>query len=303
MELSISLNKSKPHPNDDLKIYFTLRNKLRSSILIQEASLTVPWSSRRARRQIHKKLKPPTPILFRDWYDSCRFKFPVKIPKYIIGKHPLNLSLSYAILRDDGKWGQLRQQKYIHPVEISVTPRYVAFISRSVRPHESLIPNEISRIIRTWNFETLTFGIEVKLEGRSPEQVIGETIQSCDVIFAIATKRDQLNNGLGWRTLEYLQGEVGYSYAKNKPIFVLVDREVDLGGLASCFKPNIFDTRNFSEFKLWLNGFLYDVREVVKQWKIKKRREAIIKGIEAYVPTIAVSFLGGTLLGTALSRK
>ncbi len=300
MELTCHFNKVKPHPGDILRVYFTLRNKDESKILIRNVSLSSSWISTPLDKEIRRVLEPPSRIWLWDNYDNWTFDFSLEIPKYIIGKHHLNLCVSYVFMQENGQWGYLRHWNSNWVINISVEPRYRAFISRTIRPQESEVPDAISDVFQRWNFEIQTVGKEIELKGRPLEQVIGESITITDIIFAIATKRDQLQNRLGWRTLEYLQGEVGYSYAKDKPIIVFVEEGVDLGGLASCFKPIVFNPRKLKQFKHWLNDSLYEIREWLRTWKRRKFWDNFSEGLITKGIPLTIMFISGFAIGKML---
>lgn len=126
---------------------------------------------------------------------------------------------------------------------ISVYPRplYRVFVSRGLRAEDRVIEDRvigdpIVRMIREWGFETVTVGVEVKVPEELVPQKVKEEIMKADALIAIATPRflDALT-GL-WRTLEWLHGEVGVAFGVNKPLLILKDKRVSLGGLPSYCK-------------------------------------------------------------------
>ncbi len=114
-------------------------------------------------------------------------------------------------------------------------------------------------MIREWGFDTITVGIEVEVPEEEVPLRVREEIKRADALIAIATPRfgDALT-GL-WRTLEWLHGEVGIAFGVDKPLLILKDKRVSLGGLLSYLSgaghiPYIeFDPYNLEELKLKLS--------------------------------------------------
>ncbi len=102
-------------------------------------------------------------------------------------------------------------------------------------------------------------------------------------VFGIATRRDQLANNLHWKTFEWLQGETGIAFSKKKQILILVERGVDLSGIASKCDLIEFDLYNLEKIPLFFDKAMPIVRE-----NIKKRlgTEALFK----------ILLLGGTFV-------
>jgi hypothetical protein len=133
-----------------------------------------------------------------------------------------------------------------------------------------MIGDPIVEIIREWGFETVTVGVEVKVPEEQVPIKVKEEIKNSDAIIAIATPRfmDALT-GL-WRTLEWLHGEVGIAFGVDKPLLILKDRRVSLGGLPSYLSglkqiPLIeFDPYNLEELKTGLSSLMPGFREWIE---------------------------------------
>lgn len=136
-----------------------------------------------------------------------------------------------------------------------------------------------------------------------------EEIMRSEGVIAIATPRfmDALTGT--WRTLEWLHNEVGIAYGVDKPLLILKDKRVSLGGLPSYLTnlkqiPAIeFDPYNLDELKNGLSSIMPSFRE----WIETKRRQAfneslgkLIVGGLAVVGFIAViSGIAGALSGSS----
>lgn len=113
------------------------------------------------------------------------------------------------------------------------TPLYRAFISRGLWPEDRALGDPVAEMIREWGFQTTTVGIEVHAPQNGVPTAIREHIGKSDAMIALATPRfqDELT-GL-WRTLEWLHAEAGIAFGADKPLLILRDNSVSLGGLPS----------------------------------------------------------------------
>jgi len=116
-------------------------------------------------------------------------------------------------------------------ISVYPTPLYRVFVSRGLSAEDRAIGDPIAEMIREWGFETVTVGVEVEVPEEQIPTKVKEEIKRCDALIAIATPRhlDTLT-GL-WRTLEWLHGEVGMAFGIDKPLLILKDKRVSLGGL------------------------------------------------------------------------
>jgi hypothetical protein len=194
---------------------------------------------------------------------------------------------------------------------ISIYPRplYKVFVSRSIRDEDKWITDPIVETIREWGFETVTVGIEVKVPEEQVPMKVKEEIMNADALIAIATPRflDSLT-GL-WKTLEWLHAETGIAYGLDKPLLILKDRRIHLGGLPgylATFKqaPVIeFDPFNLDELKAKLSAVMPGFRE----WIADKRRqeffEALAKLAVIALAIIALPGIIDSILGSSKKRN
>jgi hypothetical protein len=85
--------------------------------------------------------------------------------------------------------------------------------------------------MRQWNLTTRTVGIEVHASQRNTSGIIKEEIKKADGVVAIATPRNYDQITKNWRTLEWLQSEVGIAFGVNKPLLIIHEYEVKLDAL------------------------------------------------------------------------
>lgn len=174
--------------------------------------------------------------------------------------------------------------------QIKPIPIYRAFISRSVRENEKIIPNYISQTIERWGFNTFTVGIPpLKKNYTNDEllQAIRLEIEKADIVFAIATKRDELSNNLQWRTFEWLQSEAAMGFILNKQVLVFVEKGVILSGLASKRVVLQFDPDYLEEINNFFDVNMLQIRENIEN---RKNTEFLLNSLKG------LGILGGLIL-------
>lgn len=206
----------------------------------------------------------------------------LSLPENVVGRKIFRLKYRmYECI--DNNWVDLGFYQPDKRYFISIYPRplYRVFVSRGLRIEDRVIGDPIAEVIREWGFETITVGIEIKVpEEQIPSQV-REEIRRADAVVAIATPRymDALT-GL-WRTLEWAHNEVGIAFGIDKPLLMLEDGGVSIGGLPSYLAelkqtPRIeFDPYNLDELIIGLSAVMPGFRE----WIENKRRQEFLDGL------------------------
>jgi len=165
------------------------------------------------------------------------------------------------------------------------------------------IGDRIAEMIREWGFETVTIGIEVKVPEEQVPVRVKEEIKKSDAVVAIATPRflDALTEL--WRTLEWCHNEVGIAFGIDKPLLILKDKGVSLGGLPSYLAelkqtPLIeFDPYNLDELRVGLSTKMPGFRDRIET-KRRQEFDSLKKGLA--VTGIAIgSGIIGYLLGSS----
>jgi len=234
----------------------------------------------------------------------------LSLPKNVVGRKIFTLEYHlheyiYENWIDLGSYSSDKQ----YFVSVYPTPLYKVFISRGLLTEDKAVGDPIAEMIREWGFETVTVGIEVKVPEEQAPTKVREEIKKSDAVIVVATPRfmDALT-GL-WRTLEWLHNEVGIAFGINKPLLILKDKRVALGGLPSYLSklkqtPAIeFGPYNLNEVKIGLSSIMPGFRE----WIETKRRQEffdafgrIVVGGLAIVGFIAIlSGIVGALSGSS----
>jgi hypothetical protein len=178
---------------------------------------------------------------------------------------------------------------------IKPVPIYRAFISRSVRASEASIPDFISREIEKWGFQGYTVGIPPLNKQYSDNELVEEItsqIKQADIVFGIATKRDQLVNYINFKAPEWVQSETAIGYSMNKPVIMFVDKDVSLSGLASKFIFIQFDPCQMESITAYFDENIPRIRQIIQQQKDQSALTAVLAG---------VGIIGGIALVSLLS--
>jgi len=124
-------------------------------------------------------------------------------------------------------------------------------------------------------------------------------IEQSDIVFAIATKRDQMLNTLRWRTFEWLQSEAAIAHVKNKPVLVFVERGVELSGFANLRTVgSLLSPRDLSCIDAYFDKNMPQNRDMIAQRRKTKFWDGVLGGV-TIVGSLALVALGGYFLGKA----
>lgn len=132
-----------------------------------------------------------------------------------------------------GTWTPPAQEETLPCLKVLIRPtkKLRLFVSRGIRDGDLAINEPLTDVVRAWNFETVTVGVEVKVtEAEVANRVRGEILTSPGII-VMATRRTLNALNQTWKTLEWAHGETGIAFADEKPILVFQDQGVELGGL------------------------------------------------------------------------
>lgn len=158
-------------------------------------------------------------------------------------------------------------------INIYPKPFYKVFVSRGLRIEDRAVGDPIAEMIREWGFSTITIGIEINVPENQIADQIKTEIKNSDAVIVIATPRilDSLTGF--WKTLEWAHDEIGIAFGVDKPLLIIKDRNVTLGGLPSYLSTNNkapsieFDQYNLNDLKLQLSSIMPSFRE----WVTTKR--------------------------------
>jgi hypothetical protein len=161
-------------------------------------------------------------------------RYEIRIPQNVVGCRCFDVRFRIQeIYTRDYSIDHGFQQSSTSFISVYPRPWYRVFISRSISSQDRKVGDVISSMISEWGFETATVGIEVKVSNAEVPDCVKDEISKANAVIAILTPRtrDAVTNL--WRTLEWAQSEIGVAFGINKPLLILKDRRVELGGLPS----------------------------------------------------------------------
>ena len=245
-----NFNKSFYSPGEQAFISFWIENVGQSNLYLSDLELVFDFGSYNLQSFSDSVTPRQNKFLGDVW---------ISLPKNVVGQKIF--SFNYRLYEDiGGQWNEIGQYSSEKQYFISLypTPFYKVFLSRGLLTEDRTVGNPIAEMIREWGFETVTVGIEVLVPELLVPMKVKEEIRNSEAVIAIATPRtvDALT-GL-WRTLEWVQCEVGIAFGVDKPLLILKDKRVTLGGLPSYLSksgesPIIeFDPYNLDQLKTGL---------------------------------------------------
>jgi hypothetical protein len=242
------------------------------------------------------------------WYGnhSRDVTFSFKVDKNILSPHQFRIRLICSKKTDVFFWSPEFHMDWDPQIfQITPQPIFRAFISRSVRENEEKIPNYISQLIKNWGFEPFTVGIE-PLKKQYTEEELTQTIKSeiekADIVFAIATKRDRLLNILQSKTFEWLQSEIGIAFSKEKQILVLVEKGVDLSGLASIKVAYHFKSCKLKEINKFFEKSMFHIRDNIVNQRNTELLNKFLIGLGIFGGVLSFG-VGMYYLGKSSAKK
>lgn len=194
-------------------------------------------------------------------------------------------------------------------ISVYPVPFYKVFVSRGLSVDDRAIGDRIVKMISEWGFEAETVGIEIVVPEEQVPQRVKEEIKRADALIAIATPRHMDALREVWITLEWLHNEIGIAFGMDKPLLILKDRRVSLGGLPLYLNkirqlPIIeFDPNNINELKINLSRCMPDFRiwiETRRGQEFLNTLGTIAVGALAVIGGITIiSGIIGTLVGSS----
>lgn len=298
-KLSWTYDKANYQPGSNGIIRFNLENTGENYLYISRLGLQFDW-------QKNKYYSKECAIQIEPNFSRHILEFPFSIPinitsisTYRIGYHLWEYDYSTE------KWNDFNEQwsEWKYYVKVIPMPYYRAFVSKGLISEEHLINDPIIEIIKEWGFITRT--VEEPVNPEDLASIIKREIGNSECLILIATPRfkDALT-GL-FKIFEWGHGETGIAFGMDKPMLILKDERVDLGGLPSALKDyqnNLipFDIVNIQDIRQKLGGIMPSFRGLIESIKRQKDQIAVAKQREEFWNTIvkiALGVGGGLLLG------
>ena len=288
--------------NNFYNLYVIFENEENDIFFIESVKLYFSNLHKSFYKVIKKELRAPVLGFFNRKISTT---IPFNIERDIVAPKKFTIQLLVR-KKINGDWSSKFIIKWAPDIfQIKPLPIYRAFISRSIRDEESYIPDFISQEIKRWGFKVFTVGIPPLKKNYNDEELLKTIkieIEKADIVFAIATKRDQTLNNLQWRTFEWLQSETAIAYVLRKQIVVFVERDVELSGLASKRLNLVFDPNNIEQINRFFDQYMPEIRKNIKD---RKNTEFLLNLIRIGGITGGIYLIGRGAyeLGKEISRE
>jgi len=258
-------------PGQEGLAHLSLENNGYASVFVWRVWLHFDWQSDLA---YYKDLDPLT---IQPGQRKVVGPIPFKVMENVTGTRKYKLGIEVAE-QWSGQW-QTREIAWTDDLsfEVEPYPTYVGFVSCSNDPRDERVVDSIKSKIKEWGFKTVTVGQEVKAEG-DWAPTIREEAKKADCMIGIASPRvlDAITNA--WETLPWLHGETGITYGGDKPILILRDRSVQLGGLVARMPWQMeYDSEKLGELFAKLDLVMPAFREWIAEKKASHFLNTLLK--------------------------
>lgn len=305
-EVSSNFDKAVYPPGSKGRVWGNLVNTGDSSIWLDDIGIQYSWQNNLwYPYDVNRCLNPKA---------SRYFSIEFEVPSDILGTNTFHVGANarYCIpyqtwkghdYVETSRWSEPEATWTAEPgyIKIAPYPKYSAFVSRSVSERDSSTIDPIVQSIEDWGFEIHTVGINLFTAPEDVPDYVREWILKSDCLIAVATKRDiSAITGL-WKTLEWLHGEVGIAFGVDKPILILRDYEVQLGGLPSSI-PSWqipFDIANLQAIKTDLSMKMPAFRSQIGE----SRKTKFWVNMKNVAIPVVVGFLAGTAIANSRRKS
>jgi hypothetical protein len=298
----VSWNFDKPSysPGEDARINLWCENKGSRLLYVSKIAIEFDFGVYPLPQTVCGTIKPG----YREFLGTAYLPLPLDVVCVKIFK------LRYIIyLYDDltKSWNEFPNQR-THEFFVCIFPKplYNVFLSRGIRIEDRIIGDPIAEMIREWGFNTITVGIEVDApDNRVAFQIRKEIQQNAHATIVVATPRTLDLVTEAWNAAEWIHGETGISYGLDKPILILKDRNVSLGGLPSYLaksNPTIqleFDPNDLHDLKGRLSTLMPSFRNAISHKNAQEFTENVrtlgLYGLAALGGVILISGIVGAI--------
>lgn len=273
--LNCSWNKGTFSSGEQANGYFLIQNISGRPIFIKTLRLRFDWNP--------KVFDFPCSFHIPPNSQSSTILLPIKIPSNITGRRTVHCSLETLAYRSETqRWVNYG---FVSPKDalllyIKPEPIHSAFISRSNWEQDKPLIDPIVKRTSEWGFDCYTVGINVKAKDpNKPTPEIKREISQADCLIAIATPRDLLVKHGQWTAPEWLHGEVGIGFGKDKPILVIYEESIKLSGLPAQFYHIPFSMYDLPQLMPKIDAVMPYVRKWIEKQKWDALWTNIFKGI------------------------
>jgi len=290
MLMGWTLNPQRLSTNNNyiLEIYF--ENNTNDDFWLHNLKVIFPKDNVEKVERIEQKFSKP---FFKFLKNRRYFKLNICINNKIVFPHKFEVILQVRRKLMNNEWSSAFNFVWLPQIlQIKPVPIYNAFVSRSIKMNEKKIPDFFTKIISLWGFNTYTIGISPLNPNLSDDELLDlviSEIKKSDIVFAIATKRDQIMKNFQWKTFEWLQSETALAYAFKKMVIIFVEDSVDLLGLASKLHGFRFDSSKKMSIVEFFDEYMPKIREYVEK---RKNTEGFLGLLKAGALITGISIIG-----------
>lgn len=265
--LRYTWNKATFCPGEQANLSISIQNTCGNPIFINTVKLRMDWDS--------KVFVLPCNIHIPA-HDQSSIPLPsVIIPANITGRIKVHCVIeTYAYQNKTGQWIDYGFVKPKGVIVLNIKPGsvYRAFISRSNWDKDRPLIDPIVKKVSEWGFEPHTVGINVRTRNpNDPSPEIQREIAEADCLIAIATPRDFLVKHGMWTAPDWLHGEVGIGFGKEKPIFVIYEESIRLAGLPQHCYHIAFSMNNLQQLLRNIDALM----PYIRKWIEKRKWDAL----------------------------
>lgn len=282
-------------PNEQMKISLTVQNLSDTALYFSKAEVAPSWANgKKGIKPIEKKEYLPS----RSSMSLADFNLtlPRKVGLYSI-KFGLETWVYNYYTADWKNLGTLWTSDWGY-IQVTPQPIYKVFVSRSNRPEDSPVVDQIVNMIRLWGFEPKTVGINKFSE--DPLKIfddIEKTVNKLDALIAICTPRDYNLQEKAFKAPAMIHFESTIALGRKKPLLFIIDERIKPEGLLDDSR---FPKVSYHPTKLEvLEHRLAVVMPGFRRWIAEKKQQQFLDGLVK-----AGLILGGIwLVGKTMEEK
>lgn len=225
----------------------------------------------------------------------------IKIPLVPMSHYEIEIYLqTFSYNQAENNWTNHGLITVSQPQTIYVnhSPKYTAFISRSLDIKDRPLSDFACNSIQDWGFDTNTVGINKFTEpNEDVDQRIIKEIESSDCLIAIATPRDisLITNLI--KTFAWLHSEVSVAHVLKKPLLIFADKNICKDGILNSVDVVPYDPQDLSELQGLINLYMPIMREAIA----KHKSSILAKAIQQHNKNVALgAFYAGLEYGKLL---
>ncbi len=135
------------------------------------------------------------------------------------------------------------------------------FLSGSFRSEDEDVFRWFRKLLEAMDFNVVDAH---KPEPRPPEDKVRSLIQASDVVVALLTHQEKIENQQLWTAPEWVLNEIGMAFAENKPVALFLEEGTRIGGLIDRIADYVtFDRRKLGDASPLVVRYLYSIRSTL----------------------------------------